>query len=1142
MNVLRRFAFAILCVIFASPAVAQRTVVGSIGTVGTTDTTTLRGGTWNQTNITVTCYYKPASLNAICAGGGDFDLSGTMCSDNGATVIQVIANNNCYYRKNWGLNGVIDARQCGIYGDSTHDDAQTLNNCLTYASSDFATSRPGYSVVSTGGGQVLIKSQSITIPQGVTLSCGALGAISQTVNNDYTNVKSAIWLVEDPGASGLTISTGNTLAHSITGVAGIDGCLILRGTSSTTAPSDYSPTKFYPGSITPPGSLKDAIAEVGSFRGTAITADGDGFSVTNTTILGFTQCWASSGNAARLVLDHVNCDGTAGFLVNGGGGGTKFDDLNVRAFLTGNSGCANCNEYIWQYNSTTPSNSNLVGFFKSPTGGYAVYLNASRTPGNVTNNDFLPVNGSTVWVDTTQNHSQSAAGKYDNVTVGDTTTTLDSNCTGSTGDKCRIVYLPNTVYSDSGNMRPGTSTWSLGGNVITASSIDLTTLAVGMNVGSTTGCFATGTRIADINPNWGMIWISGPTAPSCAGMASNIQFWDDKGASYPPGPSVTLTSTERTGDGFATTGSAGVTFSNCQTSNHYVGFHVGDVSNLTRFVNCSNDNDGDLAYDGLIGLLCDGQHEGNDCSQTEWVNGVLGQHVAGAIVVNSDSMHGVQVTNANLGPDPGRQNGRLADINGGSVVLTNGRSELPGNIYVSNNQTLFVTLARQSDTTTYGSGYNPGDIVAVTVGVACSVSPQITVDSTTTVTGPPLRAGVPATWHQSKQGVCPGASAGTNLSTTTVTGTGMSTKGNSELVTAGLSMSSVVAPRGNLYLQGATAAANTNGCGNLFAVPTPYLCAPATVVPPPGGRLTLTSGQPVMTSDVPTAASVYYVPYTGAQVPIYNSQTGAFGQIDINSPITGPGFPLTLTLSSTQQPANALYDVFAETLGGSLELCAGPAWSSSTPGSAVRAVGLQQVSGIWVNGAEMTVCYSSTARDCPQYQCTYLGTFYTTAAGSTSQQFGPNAVVGGTANCLCLYNAYNQVDVASQVIDTNPAYTYSGGWRAMDTGAPPPPAYPNRLTVVDGLGQMAISAKLGDALADTGQIPAIGISLNSVSATPTVIASSSSSSQGTFDAILVHPPVQGVWFVQAMQSTSGAGANATFGGPGFQQISVQVKD
>jgi len=39
---------------------------------------------------------------------------------------------------------------------------------------------------------------------------------------------------------------------------------------------------------------------------------------------------------------------------------------------------------------------------------------------------------------------------------------------------------------------------------------------------------------------------------------------------------------------------------------------------------------------------------------------------------------------------------------------------------------------------------------------------------------------------------------------------------------------------------------------------------------PPGGRLTLTSGTPVTTSDVTAATSVYYTPYVGNKISLYN--------------------------------------------------------------------------------------------------------------------------------------------------------------------------------------------------------------------------------------------------------------------------------
>src|SRR5262249_30593766 len=47
----------------------------------------------------------------------------------------------------------------------------------------------------------------------------------------------------------------------------------------------------------------------------------------------------------------------------------------------------------------------------------------------------------------------------------------------------------------------------------------------------------------------------------------------------------------------------------------------------------------------------------------------------------------------------------------------------------------------------------------------------------------------------------------------------------------------------------------------------------AAVVPPPQGRLTLVTNVPVMTSDQIGAGTIYYTPYNGLLVPIFNGTT-----------------------------------------------------------------------------------------------------------------------------------------------------------------------------------------------------------------------------------------------------------------------------
>src|SRR6185437_11258240 len=137
----------------------------------------------------------------------------------------------------------------------------------------------------------------------------------------------------------------------------------------------------------------------------------------------------------------------------------------------------------------------------------------------------------------------------------------------------------------------------------------------------------------------------------------------------------------------------------------------------------------------------------------------------------------------------------------------------------------------------------------------------------------------------------------------------------------------------------------------------------------------------------------------------------------------------------------------------------------STNGGAIT-----QINGVWVNSQNMSCAINnSVSRTCPPQSCTYLGTFYTTVAGQTVQQFGPVSGTGGGGPCLCLYNAYNRVPLTSRSLDSV-GYTYSSGtWRLMHASSG------NRVTVVDGLGQMQPFAQLTDLLSASGLTAEMGI-------------------------------------------------------------------
>ncbi|HWA89067.1 MAG TPA: hypothetical protein VG889_03465 [Rhizomicrobium sp.] len=814
--------------------------------------------------------------------------------------------------------------------------------------------------------------------------------------------------------------------------------MILRADDNGT--DTFAPSIFHPTDSN--GGLRSALSVANAFNGTAITAISESFSVTNTLILGFDKCWSNTDATKtyigrRSILDHVNCDGRTGFAVYGGGGGTQFDDLNVRSFLTGTGfvNCTNCNEYDWDGGT---GRGDLIAINPTGTNGpYQVVLDVTGT------GVFPPVTGDTIWVRTPTTNAQSAGGRY---TVG---TVSPVSCAHT----CVSFDLAGTVSSSAALPLMGTATFDAGSTRLTAiagltGGATASALAVGMHVGSASGgCIPSGTIVA-INPDWNTVWISSNAATTCASTTNaSVRFWDEPYATA--GSSVTLSSQVRTGDAFSILGAAGVTFNNCHQSNHYTGFRAGSGSGQTRFVNCVNENDHDLEDDDLYGLICEG-----DCGGVDWVNGILAQHATGAIVVNTSSGKAVHVSNAGIGPSNGRRSGRYADVENGILQLDNSTSDQTGNLFVRHD--------------------------------------------------------------------------GTHAGYLTISGDFMS--------------------KGTLYQQDATAIVNTTGCGNTFAAPTPYSCAPAAAALRPGGRLTLTpySVAPptgaVMTSDVSSSNKIYYVPYASEVLPIWNGS--AYGVVDIGS--TG----LSMNLNTGVQFAANLYDIFAETgRAGVPELCTGPAWANVT----TRSAAIAKNQGIWGNSGSMTCTHAAAAFSCPAYSCTYLGTLYALSDGHATMQLGPAIHGGGPALCLCLYNAYNRVPVVAEGLDNDPAYSDSYTvWKPMNVsqtgGFADGVHYYNSITVIDGLGEMNIDAQLVQrAIGGTGAAQ-IGISVSSdAGAIPNPVLSSQNpgSTAVSLSSSLRAPPLLGLWFVQAMEH-GGSGTAPQYGGtviiPNSQMLSLQVDD
>ena len=183
------------------------------------------------------------------------------------------------------------------------------------------------------------------------------------------------------------------------------------------------------------------------------------------------------------------------------------------------------------------------------------------------------------------------------------------------------------------------------------------------------------------------------------------------------------------------------------------------------------------------------------------------------------------------------------------------------------------------------------------------------------------------------------------------------------------------------------------------------------------GRLTVQPSTPVLTTTVAGSTALYYAPYIGNLVSIYNGTNVTPVQFTSSATDT---VGLTLNLGSNWA-ANSAFDVFVTLNAGSPTLCT-VAWTNIL----TRATALALYNGLQTNGASVT-CRNTNASTLTvaQYQGTYLGSFYTN--GSTGQidySFG-GAASGGSIASFGVYNYYNQVLVSAQIQDNGSTYTYS---------------------------------------------------------------------------------------------------------------------
>jgi hypothetical protein len=213
----------------------------------------------------------------------------------------------------------------------------------------------------------------------------------------------------------------------------------------------------------------------------------------------------------------------------------------------------------------------------------------------------------------------------------------------------------------------------------------------------------------------------------------------------------------------------------------------------------------------------------------------------------------------------------------------------------------------------------------------------------------------------------------------------------------------------------------------------------------PGGRLTLTSGTPVTTSDVTGATSIYYTPYVSN---IINLWDGSEWVPTIFSETTEALGTLTSGLN---------YDVFGFLASGVLDL-EKLAWTNDT----TRATAITLQDGRYCKSGDKTRLY--------------LGTFRTTSTTTTEDSFGgTTSQVGGKR---FVWNMYNRVRRQLRVKDTTDSWSASGTVYRQANGASG-----NKVEFVLGLAVDSVTANaVGNVYKPSNAAHYTGIGLDSTTA------------------------------------------------------------
>lgn len=293
----------------------------------------------------------------------------------------------------------------------------------------------------------------------------------------------------------------------------------------------------------------------------------------------------------------------------------------------------------------------------------------------------------------------------------------------------------------------------------------------------------------------------------------------------------------------------------------------------------------------------------------------------------------------------------------------------------------------------------------------------------------------------------------------------------------------------------------------------------------PGGRLTLTTAVPVLTSDVTAAATIYYTPYISNIAMISDGTTLAATHFS----------ELSQALSdSTKSPAagatNSVYDMFVWNDAGTLRCTRGPAWSTATSrGTGAGTSELTTLHGVRVNANAISNGPVASAG-------VFVGTIATDGSTQCNMMLAPTAAAGGTANRLDVWNMYNRVDTPSICRDSTNTWAYTTAtYRSANNSTS------NRITLVRGLDEDTVFVSYHAAgLNSSTVLFAAGVGLDATDAVAQHegLSGEAGLAAGTITGIYEGLPGIGRHFFQAIEWSTATGVTTWHGDNGATQRSI----